>query len=199
MNVEKELLAIIPKLLKAYDADKRGTNFDVGVGTFNFYCELFAKLGYSTIAIEPLPSQAVKSFIGNPKITLVEGCLLDKNGTVEIYSGVYNDTECTDVSSVNKDWWGITDKSQKKIVSSFTLQTLITQQNIKEISYFKIDTEGSEEPIILQFTSLHQTLLPKVIEFEYGGGSAKKEGKDGWANKYFTGTIQSIHTLKNLG
>jgi FkbM family methyltransferase len=199
MEVENVIHALMPRLLKAYDPKKEGVTVDVGVGNFILYFKLFADLGYRTIAIEPLISPPVRKILGKVKVELFEGCLLDRNDIVEMYTGWFDNGDCYDVSSVNKDWWGVTGESKLVKVPSIDLQTLISRYGLKKISYFKIDTEGSEYQIIKQFKLIDHTLLPQVVEFEYGGGASKGEGAAGWNEKYFEGTLSSINELSDLG
>ena len=199
MDVEKTLLSQIPTLLKLYDKDRKGTVLDIGVGTHNFYFELFAKCKYNVIAVEPLPTDEVKRLTKKNNVNLVEACLLDRNGITEIYSGVFNSQECLDVSSVNSDWWGIDINSKTKNVKAITLNSLIESFSIEGITYFKVDTEGAEYTIIRQFEDLEEYLHPKVIEFEYGGGGTKVSRKGGWSKKYLSDTNNCIKLLYQIG
>lgn len=199
MDVERYILSIIPNMLKFYDPNKNGAAIDVGVGNFNFYCEVFAKQGYRTLAVEPLPSEQLNTLLSKQNIELVESCLLDKNGNIEIFSGIFNGNDNVNISSVNKDWWGVNDKSQKKIVPCVTLPDFIDKYKLNNISYFKIDTEGAEYSIIKQFSSVKNVLHPKIIEFEYGGGGQKKNQSGGWNDKYYTSTIDCIKSLYKIG
>jgi len=200
MDVENIIIKIVPDLLRVYDKNKQGVAIDVGVGTFNFYFKTFAESGYDTFAIEPLPSDLLLSlFKRYKKVKHIEACLLDKEGQIEIFTGTFNNEDCTDVSSINRDWWGVSEKSSSKMVNCITLQHMISEYNIQEITYFKVDTEGSEYSILSQLNSIDFKFLPKIIEFEYGGGSTKKEKIGGWDDKYFSGTVNTISLLASLG
>ena len=84
MNVEEYCLSKIPAFLNYLDPEKRSTAIDIGVGTFNFYCEVFRKSGYNTIAVEPLPSKTLKKIVKDFNIILVEACIYSKSGKVDI-------------------------------------------------------------------------------------------------------------------
>jgi FkbM family methyltransferase len=199
MQPEKMIIDQIPYLLAKYDKKKLGVAIDVGVGTFNYYFETFHNSGFKTFAIEPLPTESLRKVISSKKIHLIEACILDYEGRVSIYSGIFNDSACIDVSSIHKDWWGINEKSSKTEVASITLETLIRRHQISAISYIKIDTEGSEYLIIKQFSDLKKSLLPQIIEFEYGGGATKNTKRGGWALNYFEKTLKCINTCHELG
>ncbi len=199
MNVEQTILKNLTKLLHIYDKKRHGYAIDVGVGTYNFYCELFAKNNYKTIAIEPLPSERLLRIIRKNEIELVQACLTDETGETTIYTGIFENANCPDVSSINRDWWGVTNKSQAKIVKTITLSDIIQLFNIERITIIKMDTEGSEYNIIKQFGELPAKYFPEIIEFEYGGGSSKKLGIGGWEPKYFSKTINIIKLLNSLG
>lgn len=199
MNVELEILSKIPLLLHAYDRKRKGVAIDIGVGTGNFHCEAFRRAGYKSYAVEPLPSQRLKGICKKLRINLYESCICDFDGTVDIFSGRFNGNDCSDVSSIKRDWWGIDDKSRKISVRATTLTELLHRFEIKKITYMKIDTEGSEKDIIKQFVNLQKSELPEIVEFEYGGGASKKENKAGWSQEYFSQTLECINILKSLG
>ena len=199
MQPERMIFERIPYLLKKYDKKKVGVAIEIGVGTFNFYFEVFHHAGYKTYAIEPLPTANLKKIININKIDLIEACILDYEGTVNIYSGIFKNSDCMDVSSVNQDWWGINEKSKVIVVNSTTLKKIIKKYKINAITYIKIDTEGSEYSIIKQLVDFEKRLLPKIIEFEYGGGAIKNSGIGGWGLDYMTKTLGCVSTCYNLG
>lgn len=55
MNVEECCQALLAYTLSIVAQQRSHTCIDVGVGTFAFYCKLFAQLGFPTLAVEPLP------------------------------------------------------------------------------------------------------------------------------------------------
>ena len=55
MRVEACCQAVLTDLLPKIDPQRLGKCLDVGVGTFAFYCQKFAELGFEAIAVEPLP------------------------------------------------------------------------------------------------------------------------------------------------
>jgi FkbM family methyltransferase len=198
MDVERSVLSIIPYLLEKYDKEKMGVAIDVGVGTFNLYCEKFSKENLKTFAIEPLPSQRLLDISEQFGITLVKACLYDVDGFINFYTGIFKDKPQINVSSIEEDWWGVTDKSERLKVKSIKLSTLLSQFNIKSITYLKLDTEGSEYEIIKQLIGFKSESLPKILEFEYGGGGKKHEKKGGWNSKFYGKTLMSLEILRNL-
>jgi FkbM family methyltransferase len=199
MNVEVANISLLPYFLNLVDAQKNGLALDVGVGTSNFYCAEFSKLGYESIAVEPLPCADLKKLCLDNGINLVNAVLGEIDGAVNIYSGIYKDEELSDVSSTNPNWWGVSEKSKEISVESIRLDTLTRKHNITKISYMKVDTEGSELSILAQVPLLPLSLHPSIIEFEYGGGGSKKDGGGGWNESFFSNTLQILSLLKNIG
>jgi FkbM family methyltransferase len=198
MNVEEYILALIPGLLNRYDKSKSGATLDIGVGNFNFYFEKFHNSGYKTYAIEPLPSEHLRQVTLKNNVDLIEACVTDYNGEIDIYSGIFDNTDCSDVSSTNKNWWGVNSASRVSRVPAITLADIITKHKIASISYLKIDTEGSEFSIIQQLYGLPASILPKILEFEYGGGATKVTNKAGWDYEYFEKTLKCITACHDL-
>jgi hypothetical protein len=67
------------------------------------------------------------------------------------------------------------------------------------ITCMKIDVEGIEFSIIKQFTFMPDMQLPKVLMFEYGGGSTIDTGQGGWSQEILDGTMRSLQVLYELG
>lgn len=199
MNVEKQVLNFLPYFLDKSDPQKSGVAIDIGVGTSNFYCEVFAKCGFKTFAVEPLPIEDVKRLGKQYDIELVQACIYLSNNNVEMYTGQFRGEVFFDVSSVNSNWWGINEESKKVTVPAYTFNSFVEKFSINNISYLKIDTEGSEWEIIQQLKLNTTYELPKIIEFEYGGGCIKKEATSGWSDEYFHKTINCLNHFKELG
>lgn len=193
MHVEPCSLALLHYMLPVIDPQRRGVGVDIGVGTFDFYCELFAHLGYPTVAVEPLPTDHLRKVCRRYKISLVESVISDHDGTATLYVGSYGNRENLNLNSLNPDWWGASNESRE--VRSMTLGTLLEDQAVAAITCMKIDVEGAEETIIAQL----EAPLPAVLMFEYGGGATRDSGRGGWTEKYFNSTVQCIRTLQTLG
>lgn len=177
MNVEPCCLNLLFVLLPLIDQEKKGVCIEIGVGTFAFYCEIFARQGFKTIAVEPLPVDNLKQLCNDLKINLIESCVSDINGQQTLYIGNFQGSENLNLCSLHSDWWGA---SSKKIeVPSITLSKLITDNTITKITCLKIDVEGAELSIIQQLKELPESLLPSVIMFEYGGGDSKQSNDKG--------------------
>jgi FkbM family methyltransferase len=196
MHVEECCHALLHHILSIIDTNKKGLCIDVGVGTFALYCELFAKNGFETVAVEPLPTPAVAKLCRSLGISLIEACLYDNDGTTAIYTGTFNGSEDSNLSSVRSDWWGSSSNSVQ--VRSMTLDTLLKSINAHLITCLKLDVEGVESVIIKQLQQVNLSLLPSVVVFEYGGGSTKQEGKAGWSEAGINETLSCFRMLKDL-
>lgn len=197
MDYETRARAILTESLRAVPHCSRGVAIDVGVGIGNLYCVDFARLGYRTFAVEPLPNEFLRETCRTNAITLVEACLTDRDGTVELFLGTYKGQEFLNVSSIYQEWWG--SSTESRVVRSMRLASLIETYGIKKISCLKIDTEGSEFLIISNLSSLSPGLLPALVQFEYGGGASKVERKGGWSKRFFEMTMGNLACLRELG
>ncbi|MEB3309644.1 MAG: FkbM family methyltransferase [Snowella sp.] len=197
MRVEACCQSLLSTILPEVDPQKNGFCIDVGVGTFAFYCEVFAQLGYPTVAVEPLPVRKLRQRCDRYSIELVEACLSNINGKQKLYLGNFAGLFNHNFNSLSPDWFGSSQKSKE--VFSLTLPTLLDKINANQITCLKLDIEGWEFNVIKQFTELPSHLLPKVVMFEYGGGVNKTQGKKGWSKDFLEKTLNCLSVLKNCG
>jgi FkbM family methyltransferase len=197
MHVEECCQALLVYIIPFLDPERHGDCYDIGVGTFAFYCELFAKLGFKTIAVEPLPIDLLKRLCKTHAITLIEKCLSDKDDVQTMYVGSYENSENLNLSSLLPNWWGAS--TNEKLVQSTNLASLLSSTSVKEITCIKLDVEGTEPLVLKQLSEIPVNLLPKVITFEYGGGGVREEKHGGWSDRFIDPTISSLDTLKLLG
>jgi len=197
MHVEECCQALLNEILPEVDSDRTGLAIDIGVGTFAFYCQLFDQLKFKTIAVEPLPNNQLKQLCKHRDIQLLESCISEVDGTVNLYIGSYNGEENLNLNSLRPDWWGST--ATAKQVQSMTLSKLLQEIAATNITCMKIDVEGMELSIIQQFLQLTESLLPKVLMFEYGGGGTQEDGQGGWSTELLNATLKSLEILRSLG
>lgn len=196
MRVEECSQAILQHLLPKIDRNREGLCIDVGVGTFAFYCAMFAQSGYESIAVEPLPTQELVRLCRVLHIELMKVCVSDRNGTDFIYIGRYNDSENLNLSSLRSDWWGAS--SREVQVRTTTLDSLLADMNARRITCLKLDVEGVEAVIIQQLRQTPVSLLPAVVVFEYGGGCTRQDGKAAWNEAGIEGALSCFRILKDL-
>jgi FkbM family methyltransferase len=197
MLVEECCQHLFRSLLPDIDPNRQGTAFDIGVGTFSFFCETFAKLKFPTIAVEPLPTDELKRLASRLGIRLIISALSDVDGMVTLYVGTYDGAENYNLNSLHANWWG--GSTETRQVPSTTLPKLLEQVKVNKITCMKIDVEGAEFTIMSQFLSLAEELLPSVVMFEYGGGAQQNEGQGGWSEEYSTSTKNCLELLKRCG
>ncbi|MBE9108736.1 FkbM family methyltransferase [Nodosilinea sp. LEGE 07298] len=197
MRVEACCQALFEHLLPNLDPQRQGLCIDVGVGTFAFYCELFARLGFATVAVEPSPTDKLRIVCEQHPIQLIEQCLSDQVGTQTLHMGQFANLANSNFSSLAADWFGASTTTRS--VPTLNLATLLEQVAATRITAFKLDIEGWEPVVIQQFAELPTELLPQVVMFEYGGGSCRALGKNGWSPRFFEGTITCLKTLQQLG
>jgi FkbM family methyltransferase len=197
MHVEECCLALLSQILPGVDRKRSGLAIDIGVGTFAFYCELFDKLRFRTIAVEPLPTERLRRVCQFRNIRLIETCISDVDGFVNIYIGSFQGEENLNLSSMRPDWWGST--ATAKQVRSMSLSNLLASIDVNQITCIKIDVEGMEFSIIQQLPTLQESLFPKVLMFEYGGGGTRESGQGGWSKEILGGIMKSLEIVRNLG
>ncbi|AGF51967.1 sll1174 [Synechocystis sp. PCC 6803] len=197
MRVEPCCQALLAQLLPEVDPQRQGVCIDVGVGTFAFYCQIFAELNFTSLAIEPLPVKALKKLAERPNLTLLPVCLSDQNGEQTLYIGKFAGIFNSNFSSLSPQWFGAS--SQAKKVKTLTLQSLIDQEKIDKITCLKLDIEGWEWAVIKQLENIESYLLPAVVMFEYGGGVNRGQNQKGWAPEFFENTLNILKSLKTLG
>lgn len=195
--VEDCCLELLSEILPKVDPKREGLTIDIGVGTYGFYFELFDRLGFKTIAVEPLPCNKLRQLCKNRNIRLIESCISDVEGPVNIYLGTMQGKESLDYSSMLQSWPGSSQIIKR--VRSMTLHILLADIGARKITCIKIDIEGMEYSIIKQFANMKTALLPRVVMFEYGGLCPKKSGKGGWSKEILSGTLKSLEILRNLG
>lgn len=197
MRVEACCQALLEHLLPDLDPHRQGVCFDVGVGTFAFYCELFAQLGFATVAVEPSPTDKLRSVCQQYPIRLIEQCLSDRVGTQTLHMGQFANLANSNFSSLAADWFGAS--TITRLVPTLDLATLLEQVAAARITAFKLDIEGWEPVVIQQFAALLAEQLPQMVMFEYGGGSSHNQGVKGWSPKFLTGTMACLQTLQQRG
>ena len=197
MHVEECCQALLAYLLPSVDPLRRGIAVDIGVGTFAFYCEVFADLGFDTIAVEPRPIAALQYACRKKGIKLLEACISDKQGPVRLYLGAYQGVQDTNLNSLLPDWWG--SSTQFCEVQSQRFSDLLDNIGKRGLTCLKMDVEGTELDIINQLEIPEEDKLPDVLMFEYGGGSTLREGKGGWSPSRLEATLQCFSVLKRLG
>ena len=197
MRVEPCCQTLLRKILPYLDLPREGICFDVGVGDFAFYCDLFAQLGFSTVAVEPSPNRKLKRLCHRNSIQLLECCLSDQNGTQALHLGKFAYLFNRNFNSLEAEWFA--SSQETKLVSTIDVIELLRITEAEKVTCLKLDIEGWETVIIKQLKQLPSSQLPKVIMFEYGGGSRRYQGIKGWSPKFLAATMNCLETLQNCG
>ena len=198
LEVEKVCLGLLSHLADCSDSNRVGVAIEVGAGSGDFYCEEYRGLGFQTIAVEPLANDKLRALCDAEGIELVEACIYTHDGKVDLYLGNYSGVDSPDYSSIRGDWWAA-DPSRKVAVPSWTLATLLRHCSVGVVTFLKLDVEGAEFDILYQLENLESHLLPKIVQFEYGGGGRKGERSAGWNDDGLARTVGSVRVLFDLG
>lgn len=196
MKFEECSKSLLSNLANVIGDGKDGYFIEIGAGTFDYYFIDFVNKGYKSLVVEPIPCENLLNICEKNNVNIEKSCISDKEGFTTMYIGKFDGKNNTNLSSLNKDWWGSgTDTID---IPSLKLESLIKKWNITKIAVLKLDTEGSEYTIIKSFNNIPKVSLPYVIQFEYGGGGKKMDKKGGWESKYFKNTCSIINLLKSL-
>lgn len=196
MHVEKCSQALLINTLPRIDKSRNGICIEVGVGTFAFYCELFARTGFPAVAVEPLPAKKLINICQLFNIRLIRACVSDKDGMDSLYIGTFKGSENVNLSSLRSDWWGASSKSIE--VPTITVNMLLKEVNVGSITCLKLDIEGMEPVVIKQLQDISPSQLPSIVMFEYGGGAARQTNQSGWSEVYLKGSVECFRILKRL-
>jgi FkbM family methyltransferase len=197
MHVEPCCQALLKEILPYVDPEREGLCIDVGVGTFAFYCEWFARLGFSTVAVEPLPVEKLQKLCQQHHIKLIKSCLSDQNGIQTLHLGRFAKQSNQNFNSLAPDWFGAS--SETKQVPTLDLASLLETIAAQKLTCLKLDVEGWESVIIKQLVNLPPQLRPKILMFEYGGGASRGRGSKGWSPKFLEATMTCLQTLQQSG
>lgn len=145
--------------------------------------------GYTKVyAIEPGPEEFSKlASVAGDHVICIEGAVGLKNEDVEFIT--YWNGRFSSFLEFNKDedfykhceeTTGSFDDFKEKItVKSFRLDTFINENNIKEIEYIKIDTQGTDLDVVKslgdKISIVKKILLEVQLKELYKGASKKKE------------------------
>ena len=145
--------------------------------------------GYSKVyAIEPGPEEFIKlTNAAGDHVTCIEAAVGLKNEEVEFityYNGRFSSflefSKDTDFYKYCEDTCESFDNFKEKInVKSIRLDTLINENNIKEIEYIKIDTQGTDLDVVKSLGNKISIVKKISLEVQlkelYKGASKKEE------------------------
>jgi FkbM family methyltransferase len=197
MHVEKCCQAVLADVLPGLDPKRAGWCIDAGVGDFAFYCRTFARLGYPSAAVEPLPVDKLRAICLENRVRLFECVLADHDGSVTLYMGMTDDQPDTNLNTLRSDWWGAGPDTLR--VQSMTLPTLLSALGAHAVTCLKLDLEGAEPDIIHQLPDLPTHLLPRIVQFEYGGGAKRGSRQAGWTLQAVAEKLECLQLLRQCG
>tara|TARA_B100001123_G_C15335518_1_gene1032701 strand:+ start:4083 stop:4661 length:579 start_codon:yes stop_codon:yes gene_type:complete len=150
-------------------------NFFIEIGSCDFDTLLpLAKNGWYGIIVEPV-SEYLNNLETHPNVIFENSAISTYDGETEFYyydpllSEKINKQWVRGIGSYNNEINGFVpnpqwkDFERKTIVKTMTLDSLIKKYSITQIDFLKIDVEGCELPIVLNYS---WDVLPKVIKME---------------------------------
>jgi FkbM family methyltransferase len=143
---------------------------DIGASTGTFSIELLKYTKAKIIAFEPLKSQFNKLKenlnLYSDRVILENQGVGCKNGYQELY---FNEKVFDYASFSDKiDEISFIFNDKKKLTLVITLDSYCLNNNITEIDFLKIDSEGFESEIFNGAESVFKNIKPKFIQIEYG-------------------------------
>lgn len=173
--------------IQRLDPDRLGWCVDVGIGDDDYYFEWFFKLGYPTLAIEPLPTDKATRAIEQSKVAFIQTALGNRDGETTLYSA-------HGIHSLHEGLWGDSEASQRVTVHTWRYITELV--GITRIAALKLDIEGSEGIVIRQ---LWDCPLPDVLSFEFGGVWQRASRQGQWTAQRETQLLLNLRELWRLG
>ncbi len=196
MDVESSTELVLKTILT--DLDRSGAVVEVGLGSLNYSFQWAAPRGFRCLAVEPLPTSQLREAAAKYGVPILELAMSAESGEAPIYHGRLDGFDLPDISSLNPQWWGVSD--QYTIVPTSTLIDFCRAQEVHEIALLKVDTEGSEADILSCLPDLPESNRPRLLMIEYGGGGVpRSSGTGGWAPEFqgklmaLLGNLESLH------
>lgn len=165
MDPEHSLVSLLQTLLPAVDPGRHGWFVEIGCGSFQYFFQRIAPLGFRSLAVEPLVVPRLRTACQQSGTTLLGTCVGPQDGSATMYVGSFNGQTCVDVSSLMPNWWG--SSQQAVTVNSVTLGRALT--GIDLVTALKLDVEGAEAMIVQQMLTLPAQQLPRILAFEFVG------------------------------
>ncbi len=143
---------------------------DIGASTGTFTIELLKYTNAKIIAFEPIKSQFNKL---KEKVNLYSDRVILENqgvGSNIGYQELYFNPKVFDHASFSSEINEISfvSNDQKILTLVTTLDNYCLNNNITEIDFLKIDSEGYESEIFNGAKSVFENIKPKFIQIEYG-------------------------------
>lgn len=169
------------------DPDHLGWCVDAGIGDGDYYFEWFAHLGYKTLAIEPLLTEAARRALKDGNVTFVEAALGSYDGETTLHTA-------RGIHSTQEGLWGQSEATHT--VDVHTWRYIVEFIGIERIAALKLDIEGSEGIVI---RGLWDCPLPDVLSFEFGGVWQRASRQGQWTVKRETELLLNLRELWRLG
>lgn len=185
--VESTTWATLQTYLAAYDPDRTGWAIDVGIGDDDYYFEWLSRLGYQTVAVEPLPTEKALRALEESRVRLVEAALASIDGEATLYTA-------RGIHSLHVGLWGAAE--DRHAVRTMAWESLLEECGIDRIAVLKLDIEGGEYGVIRQ---LRPEVLPAILSFEFGGVWDQHTERGPWSEARVGMLIATFAMLEVLG
>ncbi len=183
--VEQRTWESIKALIEAIDPQREGWAVDVGIGDGDYYFEWFANLGYKTVAVEPLPTEAARKAVNRAGVAFYEVALDVIGGQTTMYTA-------GSIHSLYSGLWG--SSVHEHTVDTATLDTILA--GIDRITALKLDIEGAEGMVLRQ---LDRDKLPAVLSFEFGGVWSRVLATGSWSPERWQELQNNLLLLHKFG
>lgn len=185
--VEQHTWDAIRNMITKFDPDRKGWCIDVGIGDGDYYFEWFARLGYRTLAIEPLPTEQAATACKAAGVELIPVALSDYKSVAQLHT-------VGSIHSLDAHLWGEPDNQHWVTVSTLAHEAYL--HNADRLTALKLDIEGSEGRVL---RSLRKSLLPSVLSFEFGGVWQRHTRQGQWSDDHMSELLATLAWLWHLG
>lgn len=141
---------------------------DIGANKGHYSLELTKHVQGSIYAVEPLSlTFAMLEKHAHPRVCPVKVAISDRDGTDTIYS---RGAGAADASMHASHGDGLF----KEQIQTLTLDTFVARQEIKNLGFVKIDTEGHEKEVLTGMQRTIRDQPPAFVQFEFNFGHLKR-------------------------
>ncbi|MFT4588473.1 MAG: FkbM family methyltransferase [Limisphaerales bacterium] len=168
-----------------FKGKRSGVFVDVGANdgeTFSNTCFLERELGWTGVAIEPLP-KAFEKLARNRSCHALQCCIAEKEGDVnfleidgnaEMLSGIVDSYDERHLRRID-DELATRGGSKREIkVKCHRLSTILDRHSLSEVDYLSIDTEGNEMDVLRSVDLSAQLVRVISVENNYGSSDLRK-------------------------
>lgn len=191
-RVEEQTWMALRGTVLHVDPHRVGWCVDAGVGEDNYYFTWFQRLGFESLAIEPVPTASAREQARLSGVDMIESALGAASGMAEMHH--FPDRP---LHTLNADFIGASDAVTT--VPVVTLADVLDLYGIDFVNALKLDIEGAELDVLAQIPALPPERRPLVVAFEFGGVYEAWTERGPWSPERVARLFERLTVLYALG